>query len=253
VPAFARQSALETACDGGRSNGSQGFAAPAVFTSAARRAPSPRHPYKLLKTIRQACPSSSEKVWSGDCQIEGVMKNNALRKISRIGWTALLFTLCASAQQHKWAGRSLDNFEWDIHERLAAVPHGVFDTLNFEARGKMITLSGQVLKDSVRQNALRAVRRVEGVEKVVDRIEVLPSSRRDDALRTNVYRAVYEKEPLEKYGARADPPVHIIVKYGWVTLEGVVDSDAERSLVHRRALQATAHVSDHLRVAAQEE
>jgi hyperosmotically inducible protein len=181
------------------------------------------------------------------------MKNNSLRKISRIGWTALLFTLCASAQQHKWAGRTLDNFEWDIHEKLAAVPHGVFDTLNFEARGKVITLSGQVLKESVKQNAVRAVGRVEGVEKVVDEIEVLPSSRRDDALRMNVYRAVYEKAPLERYGSWADPPVHIIVKEGRVTLEGVVDSEAERRLVHRRALQATAHVSDNLRVAAREE
>ncbi len=41
----------------------------------------------------------------------------------------------------------------------------------------------------------------------------------------------------------------IIVKDGWVTLEGVVDSDADRSMVHLRALQATAHVSDNLRVA----
>jgi hyperosmotically inducible protein len=164
----------------------------------------------------------------------------------------LLFTLCGFAQQHKWAGRTLDDFEWAIHERLAAVPHGVFDTLNFEAQDKTVTLSGQVLKENVKQSAERATRRVDGVANVVNHIEVLPSSRRDDALRMNVYRAVYEKEPLEEYGARADPSIHIIVKDGWVTLEGMVDSDADRSLVHLRALKATAHVSDNLRVAPQE-
>jgi hyperosmotically inducible periplasmic protein len=66
----------------------------------------------------------------------------------------------------------------------------------------------------------------------------------------NVYRAIYAEQPLEKYGTRAAPPIHIIVKNGWVTLEGVVDSDADRSMVHLRALNATPHVSDNLRVAA---
>jgi osmotically-inducible protein OsmY len=65
----------------------------------------------------------------------------------------------------------------------------------------------------------------------------------------NVYRAIYEKQPLEKDGTRAAPSIHIIVKDGWVTLEGVVDSDADRSMAHLRALKASAHVSDNLRVA----
>lgn len=163
-----------------------------------------------------------------------------------------LFSLCAFAQQHRWAGRTLDSFEWRIHERLAALPHGVFDTLDFEVAGKTVTLSGHVVKESVKKNAERAVGQVEGVEGVVNHIELLPSSRRDDALRMNVYRAIYEQQPLEKYGTRAAPPIHIIVKNGWVALEGVVDSDADRSMVRHRARQVTAHVSDNLRVAPQE-
>ncbi len=165
----------------------------------------------------------------------------------------LFVALCASAQEHKWAGRTLDNFEWTIHERLAVLPsYGVFDTVRFEVQGKTVILSGQVVKDSVKQNAERMLVRVDGVENVVNRIEVLPSSRRDDALRMNVYRAIYEKQPLEKYGTRGAPSIHIIVKDGWVTLEGVVDTDADRSLAHLQALKATAHVSDHLRVAREQ-
>ncbi|MGP0076300.1 MAG: BON domain-containing protein [Bryobacteraceae bacterium] len=182
------------------------------------------------------------------------MKNNFLKTMSRIGCATVLFTLSALAQDHPWAGRTLDNFEWTIHERLAGLPsYGVFDTVRFETQGKTVVLSGQVVKESAKQNAERMVRQLDGVQNVVNRIEVLPSSRRDDALRMNVYRAIYEKQPLEKYGTRAAPPIHILVKDGWVTLEGVVDSDADRNMVHRRALQASAHVSDNLRVAPEEQ
>ncbi len=178
------------------------------------------------------------------------MKNKMMQTISRIGCAVLLAAFCASAQQHPWAGRTLDNLEQTIHERLAVLPsYGVFDTVRFEVQGRTVTLSGQVVKEAVKQNAERMVKRVDGVESVVNHIEVLPSSRRDDALRMNVYRAIYESRPLEKYGTRAAPSVHIIVKDGWVTLEGVVDSEADRRLVHLEALKASAHVSENLRVA----
>jgi len=181
------------------------------------------------------------------------MKNNLTQRISMVGAALLLAALSAFAQEHKWAGRTLDNFEWSIHEKLAVLPaYGVFDTVRFEVQDKTVTLSGQVLKESLKQNAERMVRQVTGVESVVNHIEVLPSSRRDDALRMNVYRAIYEKQPLEKSGAGPTPPIHIIVKNGWVTLEGVVDSEADRSMVRLRALKATDHVSDNLRVAPEE-
>jgi hyperosmotically inducible periplasmic protein len=179
------------------------------------------------------------------------MKNN-LQRVARIGIATLLVALCAFAQEHQWAGRTLDNFEWTIHERLAALPgQGVFDTVRFEVQDKTVTLSGQVVKESVKHNAERVVRQMDGVEKVVNHIEVLPQSKKDDALRLNVYRAIYEKEMQEKHGTGTAAPIHIIVKNGWVTLEGVVNSDAERSQVHLRALQASSHISDNLRIAPQ--
>ncbi len=166
---------------------------------------------------------------------------------------ALLAAFSALAQEHKWAGRTLDNFEWSIHEKLAVLPsYGVFDSIRFEAADKVVTLSGQVVKENLKHNAERMVAQVNGVARVINQIEVLPPSRRDDALRMNVYRAIYEKQPLGKYEALASPPIHIIVKDGWVTLEGVVDSEAERTSVRLRASNASSHVSDHLRVAPEE-
>jgi hyperosmotically inducible protein len=178
------------------------------------------------------------------------MTHNLTTRLLRIAPAMLFAAVLAFAQDHRWAGRTLDDFEWTIHEKLAALPfHGVFDTLRFEVEGKTVTLSGQVVNEGIKQNAERAVRQMDGIEKVVNQIEVLPSSRRDDALRMNIYRAIYEKEPLEKYGIRGDSSIHIIVKDGWVTLEGVVDSEADRSMAHLRALKVTSHVSQNLRVA----
>jgi hypothetical protein len=190
----------------------------------------------------------------------GKTMKNSLRRIWMTGWATMFIAFPLLAQEHhpeeehRWAGRTLDNFEWTIHERLATLPsYGVFDTVRFEVQGKTVTLSGQVVKESVKQNAERQVRRIDGVQRVLNHIEVLPSSRRDDALRKNVYRAIYEQQPLEKYGDRSAPPVHIIVKNGWVTLEGVVDSEADRSMIHLRTLEVAAHSSDHLRVAPQQQ
>ena len=179
------------------------------------------------------------------------MKNNLLKRYTLIGFATMAAALCAFAQEHRWAGRTLDDFEWTIHERLAVLPsQGVFDMLRFDVQGKTITLSGAVVKESVKQNAENAVKRIAGVEKVVNHIEILPSSRRDDALRMRVYQAIYERQPLDEYGTREAPPIHIIVKNGWVSLEGVVDSNTDRNMVRLRTLRVTTHISDNLRVAA---
>jgi hyperosmotically inducible protein len=181
------------------------------------------------------------------------MRDASLRKMLIMGGATLLAAFSAVAQEHKWAGRTLDDLESTVHERLAALPyHGVFDTLEFEVQGKTVTLSGQVIKDSVKQNAERAVERLNGVEGVINHIEVLPSSRRDDALRLSVYRAIYQNPPTVGYGADGIPSIHIIVKNGFVSLEGVVNSEADRGMVHTRALNVTAHVTDNLRVARAE-
>lgn len=186
---------------------------------------------------------------SSDVEQETNMKTTILVRLTSIGCAVLFVSLPAAAQEHRWAGRTLNDLEWRIHEELAMVPfHGVFDTLRFEVDGKTVTLSGQVVRETVKTTAERAIKRLDGVDQVVNQIEVLPSSRRDDAVRMSVYRAIYAKPPLEKYGTRAMPPIHIIVKDGYVTLEGVVDSDGDRHAVYLRAKKFALHVTNNLRV-----
>jgi hyperosmotically inducible protein len=177
------------------------------------------------------------------------MKRTIIQRLVTLGCAALLAGSSAFAQEHKWAGRTLDDLESTIHARLEALPfHGVFDTLDFEVNGKTVTLSGRVVKDSIRQNAERSVRRLHGVDRVINHIEVLPYSRSDDALRMSVYRVIYQSEQA-RYSADGVPPIHIIVKNGFVTLEGVVDSEGDRGAALIKALGVTTHVSNNLRVA----
>jgi hyperosmotically inducible protein len=178
------------------------------------------------------------------------MKNTLAPKFAKIGCAILLVALPTLGQEHKWTGRTLDAAEWRIHEELSMLPfYGVFDTLRFELRDKTVILSGLVVRETVKTNAERVVKRLDGIETVVNEIEVLPSSRRDDAIRMRVYRAIYESRSLEQYGTRALPPIHIIVKNGAVTFEGVVYSEADRSAAHLKAPKAGHYVTDNLRVA----
>lgn len=121
------------------------------------------------------------------------------------------------------------------HRILMLAEFGVFDNIAFKLRGYDVTLIGQVTRPSLKSDAEREVKRIEGVEKVVNRIEVLPVSFHDDRLRRDVFRAIYGYGPLQHYGVGSNRPIHIIVNRGHVTLVGVVDSQADKNLAGIRA------------------
>jgi hyperosmotically inducible periplasmic protein len=127
----------------------------------------------------------------------------------------------------------------EIHHQLLVLPfYSVFDSINFTLDGHRVTLTGQVLRRSLKEHAEGAVRSIEGVTVVVNQIEVLPVSPSDDDLRDAVYRAIYEDPVLQRYAIQSIPPVHIIVKNGAVTLEGTVDTPSDKSLASAKASSA---------------
>ena len=77
--------------------------------------------------------------------------------------------------------------------------------------------------------AEKAVKKIEGVEKVVNNIEVLPLSPNDDQIRRAVYRAIYSQPGLDMYSLRAVPTIHILVKNGNVTLTGAVSNEGDKN------------------------
>jgi osmotically-inducible protein OsmY len=121
------------------------------------------------------------------------------------------------------------------HEILMLPYYDVFDYIAFRVSGYNVTLLGQVTRPTLKSDAGNVVKRIEGVEKVDNQIEVLPPSSMDDGLRLRLFRAIYNYAPLEKYALGTIKPVRIIVKSGRVTLAGMVDSEADKNLVGLRA------------------
>ena len=124
----------------------------------------------------------------------------------------------------------------EIRHQLSVLPYySVFDYITFRLDGTTVTLTGYVLRPTLRANAEAAVKSLEGVASVKNLIEVLPKSPTDDDVRRAVYRAIFEDSTLQKYAASEVPVLHIILRNGEVTLEGAVATDAEKSLASTRA------------------
>ena len=121
------------------------------------------------------------------------------------------------------------------HELLMLPYFGVFDNIAYKVDGYTVTVLGQVTRPSLKSDAENVVKRIEGVEKVDNQIEVLPPSPMDDRLRRRLYRAIYGYPALEKYALGVQKPIRIIVKNGHVALEGVVDNDGDKNLAGIRA------------------
>jgi hyperosmotically inducible periplasmic protein len=124
----------------------------------------------------------------------------------------------------------------EIRHELVTLPYyNVFDNLSFKVDGYKVTLLGQVAKPTLKSDAERVVKGIEGVESVDNQIEVLPLSPNDDRIRMAVYRAIYGNTSLQRYGLQAVPPIHIIVKNGQVSLEGVVANSGDKNIANIQA------------------
>ncbi|HEY4045279.1 MAG TPA: BON domain-containing protein [Acidobacteriaceae bacterium] len=136
------------------------------------------------------------------------------------------------------------------HELLMLPWFGVFDNIAFQVEGDTVTLYGEVTRPTLKSDAENVVKHIEGVQHVINKIEVLPPSPMDDQLRLALYRAIYGYPALEKYALGVQKPIRIIVKNGHVTLEGVVDSETDRNLAGVRAnsVPGVFSVTNNLRV-----
>jgi hyperosmotically inducible protein len=118
-----------------------------------------------------------------------------------------------------------------VRHELVMLPWlGVFDNIAFSIEGSnTVVLSGQVLRPILKSDAEATVKRIPGVTKVVNNIEVLPLSRFDDSIRIRTYWAIFSMPGFEKYAVQAVSPIRIIVKNGHVTLRGFVGTKLEKT------------------------
>jgi len=155
-------------------------------------------------------------------------------------------------QRDQVSPKSQDRITREVRHELLMLPYfGVFDNIAYKVDGSTVTLMGQVVRPVLKSDAENAVKHIEGVDKVDNQIEVLPPSPMDDRIRIAEYRAIYGYPALEKYALGVQKPIRIIVKNGHVTLEGVVDSEADKNLAGVRAngIPGTFSITNNLQVA----
>ncbi len=140
-------------------------------------------------------------------------------------------SLGASRSQASNEARGTDesSIAREVHHQLVMLPfYTLFDNLEYKVEGSKVTLMGEVVRPTLKDDAASAVKRVRGVETVDNEIKVLPLSPMDNQLRRAEYRAIYSQPNLQMYAMQSVPPIHIVVDHGHVTLEGIVARQADK-------------------------
>ena len=154
-------------------------------------------------------------------------------KVLAVLVTGLSLMLTASAADVNGPRTALEK---EVRHELVMLPYySVFDNLSFRVDNGAVTLFGQVVRPTLKSDAENVVKKIEGVSRVNNQIEVLPVSPNDDQIRRAVYAKIYGQAQLSRYSMQAVPPIHIIVKNGNVALEGVVANAADKNVAEIQA------------------
>ena len=113
----------------------------------------------------------------------------------------------------------------------------IFDDVSASVKDGVVTLTGKVTMPYKRDDIEKRVGKIAGVQSVVDKIEVLPVSQFDEELRYRIARSIYGHSNFWNYAIMPNPPIHIVVEHGRVTLTGVVNSNIDRVLARSLATQ----------------
>lgn len=158
------------------------------------------------------------------------MKNVKLFLILAI--VILIGTSGISAQTYAGGKSSFQGIEQKIFKKLITLPHyGVFDHIAYKLDGDTVTLYGKVAEPRNKRDAESALKRIDGVNRVVNNIEILPPSPFDGRIRRRVFRELARKG-LFRYLQEPNPSVRLIVDGGRITLEGIVANRGDYNLMN---------------------
>ena len=154
----------------------------------------------------------------------------------------LAIALVLVAAQSAGAGTRDDRKDFQVLKDVASsvdryTQFTIFDDVNASVKDGVVTLSGKVTMPYKRDEIEKRVAKIEGVRSVQDKIEVLPVSQFDDDLRYRIARSIYGHSNFWTYAVMPNPPIHIVVEHGRVTLTGVVQSNVDRMLARSLATQ----------------
>ena len=154
------------------------------------------------------------------------------------GATALLLATTLSAASNT----TIDRKDFQVAKDVATsvdryTQFTIFDDINAYVKDGVVTLSGKVTMPYKRSDIAKRVAKIDGVRAVHDEITVLPVSQFDDELRYRIARSIYNNSNFWNYAIMANPPIHIVVERGRVTLTGVVQNNLDRVLARSLASQ----------------
>ena len=136
--------------------------------------------------------------------------------------TALVVLAVATSAGATGQTENLQVFR-DVQRQVLQYPHfTIFDSVNAQVDNGTVILIGKVTMPYKKNDIERRVRKLASVERIDNRIEVLPVSQFDDELRFRIARAIYSHSSFWNYAAMANPPIRVVVNRGRVTLEQVV-------------------------------
>lgn len=116
----------------------------------------------------------------------------------------------------------------DVSDRIRRYDlYTVYDSIEGRVNNGKVRLEGAVTEEKKSADIVERVAKVKGVQAIDNRMEVLPASQSDDRLRVVIATAIYNDQAFGDY-SMVDPPVHVIVNNGHVTLVGYVRSQIER-------------------------
>lgn len=104
----------------------------------------------------------------------------------------------------------------------------IFDDVTGTVNDGRVTLKGRVTMTYKAQDIGELASRVHGVQDVINEIGTLPVSTFDQQLRYVIAAGIYRDPLFWNYAIQVNPPLHIVVEHGRVTLTGVVHSEVER-------------------------
>ncbi len=165
------------------------------------------------------------------------MKNLALALLLAVVWQMPAAAQGSTPDRSQLSPRAVERITKEARHELMLLPYyDVFDFLSYKVdTDGTITLMGAVTRPVLKSDAENAVKHIEGVERVVNKIEVLPPSPNDDQIRRAAFRAIYRQPQMTKYAWESVQSIHIVVNRGHITLEGVVDNDADKQFAEIQA------------------
>jgi hyperosmotically inducible protein len=117
----------------------------------------------------------------------------------------------------------------EIRKKILSYPfYTVYDEVNMAIEEGHVTLMGRVTMPFKADEIEERASKVFGVQSLNSNISTLPVNIGDERLRRALTQRIYGNLLFIDYAHHVNPPIHIVVERGHVTLSGYVRSDVER-------------------------